>query len=235
MPRRTEKVKRDGRLREGMQPTRRELLAGLGTGAAVGLAGCSGQLTAEGAAFDATEATLSASVQSDTGYTHHRTEPFTVTREFGRFGLTRRVEVTNVVSEYDRAIELGFLGTRVQAAVFATLSTPQVRVLGRSFNPVAEMTTVEIAEMIQERYENVDDVREDGTFPARVGGESTTVTRFTATARLVDPGLSVEVFLYVSEAVEFGEDFLVTLAVHPRAFGRARDTVETLMGGVGRE
>jgi hypothetical protein len=96
------------------------------------------------------------------------------------------------------------------------------------------MSTVEIADLIQERYENVDDIREDGTFRARVGGESTTVTRFTATARLVDPGVSVEVFLYVSEAVEFGEDFVVTLAVPPRAYGPARDTVETLMGGVVR-
>ena len=215
-----------------MQQTRRELLAGLGTVAAAGLAGCSGRLTAEGAAFGATEATLSASARDDTGYTHHRTEPFTVTREFGRFGLSRRVEVTNVVSEYDRAVELGLLGARVQAAVFATLSTPKVSVLGRSFNPVADMSTVEIAEMIQERYENVDDVREDGGFRAPVGGTATTVTRFVATARLVDPGLSVEVYLYVSEAVESGEDFLVTLAVHPRALGARRGVVETLLAGV---
>jgi hypothetical protein len=110
--RRTEKVKSRRRFPGGMQPTRRDLLAGLGTAAAAGLAGCSGQWTAEGATFGATEAALSASVQRDTGYSHHRTEPFTVTREFGRFGLTRSVGVSNVVSEYDRAVELGFLGTR---------------------------------------------------------------------------------------------------------------------------
>lgn len=218
-----------------MQPTRRELLAGLGTGAAAGLAGCSGQLTADGAAFGAAEATLSASARGDTGYEHHRTEPFTVTREFGRFGLSRGVEVTNVVSEYDRAVEVGFLGARVQAAVFATLSTPKVNILGRSFNPVADMSTVEIAALIQERYENVEDVREDGTFEAPVGGRATTVSRFAATGRLVDPGLSVEVFLYVSEAVEYGEDFVVTLAVHPRALGARRGVVETLMAGVEHE
>ena len=218
-----------------MQPTRRELLAGAGTGLAVGLAGCSGQLTAEGAAFDAVEATLSASVQSDTGYSHHRTQPFTVTREFKRLGFTRSVEVKNVISEYDRAIELGLLGGRLQAAVFATLSTPQVSILGKSFNPVADMSTVEIAEMIQERYENVSDVREDDTFESAVGGNATTVTRFTARARLVAAGIGVDVYLYVSEAVEFGEDFVVTLAVHPQAFGEQRDTVETLMGGVEHE
>lgn len=218
-----------------MQPTRRELLAGAGTGLAVGLAGCSGQLTAEGAAFGAVEASLSASVQSDTGYSHHRTEPFTVTREFERLGFSRTVEVKNVVSEYDRAIELGLLGGRLQAAVFATLSTPQVDILGKAFNPVAEMSTVEVAEMIQERYENVTDVREQGSFESSVGGTSTTVTRFTATARLVETGVGVDVYLYVSEAVEFGEDFVVTLAAHPQAFGEQRETVATLMAGVEHE
>lgn len=216
-----------------MQPTRRELLAGAGTGLAVGLAGCSGQLTADGAAFGAVEASLSASVQSDTGYSHHRTEPFEVTREFSRFGFTRSVEVTNVISEYDRAVSI--LGQRLQGAVFATLSTPQVEILRKSFNPVAEMSTVEIAEMIQERYENVSNVREEGSFESAVAGESTTVTRFTARADLVATGVGVDVYLYVSQAVELGEDFVVCLAVHPQAMGEERETVEALLAGVEHE
>lgn len=218
-----------------MQPTRRELLAGVGTGLAAGLAGCSGQLTAEGAAFGAAEASLSASVQSDTGYSHHRTESFTVTREFRRFGFSRSVDVTNVISEYDRAIELGLLGQRLQAAVFATLSTPQVNILGKSFNPIADMSTVEIAQLIQKKYENVGNVREDGSFESSVGGTAATVTRFTATARLVAAGVNVDIYLYVSEAVEFDDDFVVGLAAHPRAFGAARDTVEALLAGVDHE
>jgi hypothetical protein len=218
-----------------MQPTRRELLAGAGTGLAAGLAGCSGQLTADGAAFGAVEASLSASVQSDTDYSHHRTEEFTVTREFNRFGLSRNVEVTNVISEYDRAIELGVLGQRLQAAVFATLSTPQVEILWKSFNPVAEMSTVEIAHVIQERYENVSNVRERESFESTVSGESTTVTRFTARADLVATGAGVDVYLYVSEAVELGGEFVVCLAVHPQAMGQARGTVETLLAGVEHE
>lgn len=215
-----------------MQPTRRELLAGTGAGLAVGLAGCSGQLTADGAAFGAAEASLSASVQRDTGYSHHRTEPYTVIREFGRFGFGRHVEVTNVISEYDRAVELGVLGQRLQAAVFATLSSPKVEVLGKSFNPIAEMSTVEIAEMIQQRYENVSDVRERGSFESTFAGESTTVTRFTASADLVGAGVGVDVYLYVAAAVDLGQDFVVGLAVHPRAIGEQRDTVETLLAGV---
>lgn len=218
-----------------MQPTRRQLLAGAGAGLATGLAGCSGQLTAEGAAFDAAEVSLAASVQSDTGYSHYRTEDLTVTREFSRFGFSRSVEVTNSVSEYDRAIELSLLGQRVRAAVFAALSTPQVDILGKSFNPVADMSTREIAGMLQEHYENVDDIREDTSFESTVAGQTTTVTRFTAAATLVELGVSVDIYLYVSEAVELDGDFVVALAAHPQAFGEERDTVEALLSGVRRE
>lgn len=211
-----------------MRPSRRDVLAGAGTGLAVGLAGC----TSGGASFGAAEATLATAVQSDTGYSHHRTTEDTIVKEFGRFGITRSVEVTNVVAEYDRAIELGLLDTRLQAAVFAVLSTPQVRILGRSFNPVADMSTVEIADLLQERYEGISDVEEDGEFTAPVAGESTTVTRFTAEARLVAAGVALDVYLFVSAAVEVGEDFLVTLSVHPQAHGRKEDTVRRLMDGV---
>lgn len=221
-----------------MQPTRRELLAGAGAGLAASLAGCAGELTADGAAFGAVEASLSASVQSETGYEHHRTEEAVVEEEVGRFGLTRTVEVTNVVSEYDRGIDLGGLGlgldSRVQAAVFAVLSTPQISFLGRAFNPVADMEAAEIAAMIQDRYDGLEDVREEDTFESDVAGETTAVTRFAARARLVELDASVDVYLYVSEAVELDDDLVVTVAAHPRAFGRQLDTVRTLMGGVER-
>ncbi|MEF8807005.1 DUF6517 family protein [Natronomonas sp.] len=215
-----------------MKNTRREFLAATGAVGAAGLAGCTGQLTSEGAAFEATEATLSANVQNETGYSHYRTVEDVQTREFSRFGISRTVEVTSVISEYDRAIELGFLGTRIQAAVFATLSTPTITILGRDFNPIADMDTVAIAEMIQDRYDNIRNVQEDASFETEVAGETTAVTRFTADARLVEIGQGIEIYLYVSEPVELGEDFVVTLAGHPTAFGRNESTVRTLMGGV---
>lgn len=218
-----------------MQPTRRELLAGAGTGLAAGLAGCAGELTTDGAALGALEVSLSASAQSETGYAHYRTETMQVVEEFQRFGFSRSVEVDNVVSEYDRAIDLGILGARLQAAVFATLSTPQVRILGRSFNPVADMSPLEIAELLQEHYDQIEGVREDRSFEAPVAGSTTTVTRFRARARLVEIDQGVDVYLYVSRAVEVDDDFVVTLAVHPQVFGAAEETVRTLVAGVERQ
>ena len=215
-----------------MGPTRRELLAGAGAGLAGGLAGCTGLLSGDVTSFGAAGATLPVNVQEETDYTHHRTIDDVVSREFERFGLSRTVEVTNIISEYDRAIELGFLGTRIQAAVFATLSTPQVEVFGRSFNPIAEMAAEDIAALVQQRYDNVGGLEADGTFEATVTGETTTVSRFAGEARLAELGQGVDIYLYVSDAVEAGDDFVVTLAAHPKAFGEQADTVETLLAGV---
>lgn len=218
-----------------MRPTRRELLAGLGAGATAGLAGCAGQLTAEGAAFAATEVSLSQAVQSDTGYSHHRTMSDTVVEEFERLGFSRTVEVTNVISEYDRAIELGLFGTRLQAAVFATMSTPKIEIFGRSFNPIADMDSVEVAELLQQRYDNIDNINEDGSFNADLTGETATVTRFTAEARLVEIGQSIDIYLFISQPVEVDGDFVLTVAAHPQLFGRKDDTVRQLVAGVDRE
>jgi hypothetical protein len=191
-------------------------------------------LTDDTTTFAATEAPLSERAQDDTEYTHHRTDETVVVKEFERFGISRTVEVTNVIAEYDRAIELELLATRLQAAVFATLSTPQVRILGRSFNPVADMSTVEIAEMVQERYDRIENVTEDVDFEATILDQTAKITRFTASARLVEAGSGVDIYLFVSEPVERGEDFLVTLAAHPQVFGQQHDTVEALLAGVER-
>lgn len=228
-------MKLSGVLPAAMTRSRRAVLATVGAGAATGLAGCAGQLSADGAVFEADAAGLPRSVQEDTGYTHHRTDRVTERRTFGRFGLTRTVEVRSVVEEYDLAVDLGFLGVRVQAAVFAVLSTPQVRILGRTFNPVEDMSPVEVAATLQERYDDIDGVEPDGRFTASVASETTPVERFTATARLRGDGDShpgVEVYLYVSEVVAVGDDLVVGLAAHPRLFGRQQETVERLLASV---
>lgn len=215
-----------------MRCTRRTLLAGLGTGGVGALAGCTGQLTGEGAAFAAGGATLPDGVQRRTGYTHHRTESSTVSQRFERFGLTRTIDVTNVISEYDRAIELSLLGQRIQAAVFATIATPQVRILGREYNPIAGKTTSDLAETIQQRYANFEVHGLVENFEASVAGAGTVVSRFEAEASLLEVGRPIDVHLYLSEAVERGSDFVVTVAVHPEAFGRRESTVRELMAAV---
>ena len=156
----------------------------------------------------------------------------TASRRFERFGIGRTVEVTSVVAEYDQAIELGLLERRVQAAVFAVFSTPQVRVLGREYNPVAGMTPTELAEAAQQRYADFDGVTPVERFESSVGGPPATVTRFDADARLLAVGREVDVHLYASGAVGLGGEYVVALAVHPQTFGRRAAAVGRLLAAV---
>jgi len=83
---------------------------------------------------------------------------------------------------------------------------------------------------VQERYTDfdVDAARADSD--RTVGGRDTTVTRVDASARLM--GLSIDLHLSDVQAVEVGASFVVSVAVHPGAFGRQGRLVERLMAAV---
>jgi hypothetical protein len=85
---------------------------------------------------------------------------------------------------------------------------------------------------VQERYTDVDVDEARADSDRTVGGRDTTVTRVDASARLMAVGLSIDVHLSDVRAVEVGASFVVSFAVHPRAFGRQGRLVERLMGAV---
>lgn len=214
-----------------MDASRRRFLAGASVALSGSLAGCAavtGDLE-----FGASAATVSDPVLQQTNYSRYRLREDTVAREVGFGPITKTVRVNNVIAEYDQA--LGLLGQRLQVAVFATLATPQVTFLGRTFNPVGEMSTDDLAEMIQSRYEGIGNVRQETELQATMLGQSTTLTRFTADAQLASTGISVEIYLYVTTAVEAGSDFVLAVAGHPVAAGTREEVVRTLLGGVRHE
>ncbi|MFC6726986.1 DUF6517 family protein, partial [Halobium palmae] len=152
---------------------------------------------------------------SETGYERVDRSEEVVTREYSVAGLTREVQVTNVVTEYDRAVDLGPLG-RYRAAVFAVVSSPQVRLLWKTFNPLGEMTTDEVAALVNDRYENVRDVSRDRTYRVSTLGEDRTVTRYAAEALLLDGEVGGDIYLYVGEVASVDGDFVVAVGAHPR-------------------
>ena len=210
--------------------SRRRLLAGVGATGAASVAGCSslsGPIT-----FESTPPSVADAALSDTGYSHTQTTTPVVTREVSAFGLSRDIEVTNAVAEYDRAFDLGPLGLgRYRAAVFAVLSTPQISYLGQTFNPVGEMETDELAEMLQQQYRNLRNLSADGEFTATVLDTSTTVTQYAGVAVLTEAEFEVDVFVLFSEPVAHGEDFVLSVAVYPQ-FLAERDHVRRLLSGV---
>lgn len=212
-----------------MDTSRRRFLAGASVALSGSLAGCLDTVTGD-LEFSATGATVTDPVLAQTNYSLYQRREETVTRQVGVGPVTRTVRAHNVVTEYDQGISL--LGQRLQAAVFAVLSTPQVEVLGRTFNPVGDMTTDDLAETVQSRYEGIGNVSGGVDREGSLLGETTTLTRYTADAQLASTGVSVEIYLYVTTAVTAGSDYVLALAGHPVAAGAREARVRTLLGGV---
>jgi len=190
--------------------------------------------------FEASRATVPGSVRDETGYEEHEVVSNVIERTYEVGGQTQNVLVTNWQAKYDKAIEPGGenlpVEERIRAAVFTVLSTPQVSVLGQSFNPVEDMSTRELAEMVGDRFDSIDNLEQVGESAALVAGQETTAGDFTADAELADTDFTVELNLHITEAVEAGDDFLVTVGAYPR---RVRDIEEdnvfTMMESVDHE
>lgn len=220
--------------------TRREALGATGVAIAGGSAGCLDWIPFVGdepVEFDAATASVPDSTLQETGYDEHTIEEVVIERTFEAGGESQNVVVTNWQSEYDRAVDLGEAGLpidqRHRAAIFTALTTPQVNVLGRTFNPVADMDTEELAEMVQERYEGIDDLQRVGEEAATVGGQSTTAGEFETEAELVAAGATIDLTLYITEAVEAGDDLIVTVGGYPRAVqNQEKEHVFTLMEAI---
>lgn len=212
-----------------MDSTRRRFLGASGAALAVGLAGCLDAVTGE-LEFAADPVRVSAAALRQANYSEVRVTPDTLVREVGVAGVRRSIRVTNWVSEYDQGVDLPF--GRLQAAVFAALSTPQIRVFGRSFNPVADTSTDDLAALVQSRYGGIRDVQRETSLRMTLLGQAVDATRYTARATLLDGGLSVDVYLYVTEAVEADDDLVLGFAAHPRPLGPREGTVRALLAGV---
>ena len=202
--------------------TRRSLLAVGASAVAVSTAGCTDGIPFVGdepVEFGAEQASVPQPVLEETDYEEHEIEEVVIERTFEAAGQSQDVIVTNWQAEYDRAVELGEIGLpvdeRVRAAVFTALTTPQVSVLGRTFNPVAEMDSEELAEMVQDRYDGLEDIEQVGEESATVAGESTTVGEFEGEAELVGEAVSVDLTLHIAEAVESGDDLVVGVGGYP--------------------
>ncbi len=220
--------------------SRRKLLGAAGVALASGTAGCLDRIPFIGdepIGFEATAASVPDAVLDETGYEEHQVEDVTIERSFDAGGQSQDVVVTNWQAEYDRAVDFGELGLpvdeRYQAAIFTALSTPQVEVLGRTFNPVGDMDSEELAEMIQDRYDDIGQMEHVGEATATVAGESTTVGEFETEAELVAAGTGVNLTLHISEAVESDEDFLVAIGGYPTPLQDAEeDHIFTMMDAI---
>ncbi|MFP8953040.1 DUF6517 family protein [Natrialbaceae archaeon A-arb3/5] len=207
---------------------RRHVLTGLGT---VGLAGLSGCLGLAGLdEHEASPAGVEAEALTATGYGQTGTESITVDREVGPGPLSETIVVDNHLTEFEKSIDMGLLGEQ-RGAVFTVLSTPQVDIVGRTFNPVKDMSAAELVDLVENNYDDLSDVQHDDDRSVTVNGESTTQSRFTGQAEF--NGTTVDVFIYITEAVETADDLLVTIGVYPQELRNQESAnLRTLAEGV---
>lgn len=151
--------------------------------------------------------------REETGYKQTGIEEMVVEEEVGVDGLSETIVVTNYVTEHEKAVDMGPLGNQ-RGAVFIALSTPQIKVVGQQGNPVADMSARELVDMVTENYDGISNVVHDSDGTVTILDQSTTQSRFSADAKF--DGTDVDVNLHVSEAVETGDDLIVTIGVYPR-------------------
>lgn len=207
--------------------SRRRYLAAAGS---VGLlAGCLDLIRGETLEFSASPSRVNQEALDATGYELKSQSEMEIERTFEAAGQSRDVLVTNVVTEYNKSVDMGPFG-EAEGALFTSLTTPQVDVLDREFNPVEDMSAEELAGMVQEQYDGIENLRNEGETEIRIQGEPTTQTKFRADADF--EGSPIETFLHVSEAVEMGDDFVVTVAAYPELTPGEEENVLGMMEAV---
>lgn len=181
-----------------------------------GLAGCTDLLGDGPITFEASQAAIPSSVRDETGYDEQGVEEVLLERTVEVGDQSRDVEVTNWQAEYDKAIELP-IGERLRGSVCTVLATPQAEVLGRAFNPIAEMDPAELLDEFQGRIEGIDAVERVGETAVSLLGTTADVGRFEAEGEVGDAGVAVDIELLVTEPVESGDDLIIVIAAFPLA------------------
>ncbi len=208
---------------------RRTFLASVGTAFTATTAGCGFILGNEPAEFEADPSAVSDAVLSETGYEFIEHERNEIEREFEAGGESRSVIATNVRAKHEKSIGGDILDTPA-AAVFTSLTTPQVEVLGQTFNPIEDMSAADLAERVQGQYETFADVEKQRESEVTINGETTTESTFTAEAVYDDSPL--EVMLHITDAVELGDDFVVTFGSYPKPASGEEENIRQLMEAV---
>jgi len=193
----------------------RRAFGGLVSGAIVAGSGCLGFILGDEAQeFEASPVTASDASLEETEYEQandDETRKQEVSRTFSAADQEREVVAVNYMSEYERSVS--FLGMEQRAAVFVAFSTPQVDILGKTFNPIEEMSNRELIQQVQGRYEGMEVGDEVETADVDTLGETVEVSKFEGQADL--DGTSVDVYIHIGQVKHDG-DFVVPIGVYPQ-------------------
>jgi len=210
-----------------MVPTRRQTML-TAVGSVAVLPGCSFLSGEEPASFAAQPATVASETHSEAGYEERGVSQQVETREFSAGDESRSVEVTNHLARYERRVDLDPIGSE-RAAAFTVLASPEVEVLGETFNPLEDLSEREILDRFDSEYENlsVGDMVDSQTVSAL--GTQTTVEKYEGTADLA--GTTVDVFVHVTK-LRHESDFVVVVALYPQRLSGEESNVLSMVSGL---
>lgn len=174
-------------------------------------------------AFESEISTVPQSVLDETGYQEHHIADIVIEETVEAAGRSQDVIVKNWQAEYDKSINFDGLDIpideRHRAAICSVVTTPRVSVLGRSFNPITDMSSEELAEMVQDRFDELDTLEFIRENSVTVAGESTTAGEFETEASLVGEGVSIDLTVYITEAIKSDEDLIFAVGGYPTDLG----------------
>lgn len=217
-----------------MKQNRRTFIASAGTIAATTITGCSQITGDQPLEFESAPARVRDDVLGETGYEETEAEDIEIERTFEVGGQERTVTVTNQRVEYEKEIDAGIDPPEdLPGAVFTTLTTPSVEILGQEANPVADISNEELLDRVRDRYGGLENVEVDGEDTVTVLGETTTRTRFAAEARLGEA--DVDVYLHLSNPVKSDGDYVVGAGTHPQLLASEESEIVSMIEAIRHE
>ncbi len=111
------------------------------------------------------------------------------------------------------------------------MATPQVEVLGETFNPVGDMSAAELAERIQANYAAIDDLERVDQGPVEVLGHETTRHHFVGQGELAQ-GLVLDIDVHLTDAIAHEGDFVIAVGAFPSFFSGELEDVVAMMEAV---
>ncbi len=217
--------------------TRRHLLGAMGTAVAAGVAGCSESTIPD--TFEATPAEIPDATLTDTGYTEVGVQDRRMTQQPD--AVDKEITVVNWQSTYRKAIELP-TGEVIEAAEVILLSTPQIRVIGQEFNPIADFETEQVISEIENRstLSNLEPVDEE---IVTILEKEITVTEVTGDRPLGELNQTAEVTAHIGGPIEDSGDYILAVGGYPTALEGGipvaiegeREDVFTMLTGITHE
>ena len=189
--------------------------------------GCVGLVTGETVSFEASPASVGDDALASTEYELARSDEQNITQNVSVFGQQRTIRLTNHVTEYSRAIELGPLGD-IELARITVFSTPGATVAGQQLNPAAQWSNRRLIREIVSRSGGMSDVQRQENRTVGILGEPRDVGVFTGTTTV--QGQEIDVRIHAA-SFEHDGDVIIAVAVHPTRIDE-RANVDTMFGGI---